>query len=66
MKQRKDWWSLSLVCILQLLVCCGAILAILCWRTVGGDGYDRAKDWYKDTVSDSIIVLPDDTLSSNG
>lgn len=54
-----------MVCVIQLLVCCGAVLAILCWRLIGGETYEQAKDWYQNAVSDSVIVLPDVSSDSS-
>lgn len=58
MKQRKNRTAVSTVCLIQLAVCGGLLLAVLVWKLIGGAAYDATADWYRDTVSDSILVSP--------
>ena len=58
MKQRNNRTAVSTVCLIQIAVCGVLLLAVLVWKTIGGAAYDAAADWYRDTVSDSILVSP--------
>ncbi len=65
MKQRKDRTAVSTVCLIQLAVCGVLLLTIFVWKLIGGAAYDAAADWYRDTVSDSILVSPAVSLPSD-
>lgn len=58
MKQRKNRTAVSTVCLIQLAVCSVLLLAILVWKLIGGTAYETAAAWYRETVSDSILVSP--------
>ena len=64
MGYRRNRLSIATVCLLQLAVCLCLLLVILLWKWIGGSAYETAADWYRDTVSDSVIVSPQEGTSS--
>lgn len=61
---RSNWSALSVVCLIQCVLCSLVLVAILLWKAVGGSPYEAARSWYVETESDTILVLPEFTSSA--
>ena len=58
MEEKKNWSAMSIVCVVQTIVCGIVLLAILFWKVIGGSAYEAALDWYVDNASDTVLVYP--------
>lgn len=58
MQEKKNWSAMSIVCLVQTVVCGIVLLAILFWKVIGGGAYETARDWYVDNASDTVLVYP--------
>ena len=64
MNDKKNWSAMSIVCVVQTIVCGAVLVGILLFKLIGGPSYEQAADWYRDNISDTIMVYPETAGSS--
>ena len=66
MNERKNRSAMSIICVVQTIVCAAVLVGILFFKLLGGPAYEQAADWYRENGSDTIMVYPEDPVSSAG
>lgn len=56
MNEKKNWSAMSIVCVIQAIVCAVVLLGILIFKMVGGDAYEKAASWYQEAASNTVLV----------
>ena len=64
MNEKKNWSAMSVVCIVQTIVCGAVLMGILLFKLLGGPAYEQASEWYRENISDTVMVYPDTAVSS--
>lgn len=58
MEGKNNWSAVSVVCVIQCVLCAVVVLVILCWQLIGGSAYEAARDWYRDNAGNTVLVYP--------
>ena len=64
MNEKKNWSAMSIVCVVQTIVCGAVLVGILLFKLWGGPSYEQAEAWYRENISDTVMVYPERTVSS--
>ena len=57
--------AVSVVCMVQLLLCLLLAGGILLFRRFGGETYEAAREWYAHAAEDTVLVFPETEASSS-
>ena len=57
--------AVSVVCMVQLLLCLLLAGGILLFRQFGGRTYEAAREWYSNAAENTVLVYPETEPSSS-
>lgn len=63
MGERKNHTVLSVLCLVQLILAAVVLCGILIFRSLGGDAWESARNWYSSEAEDTIMVYPAEVSS---
>lgn len=58
-EERPRYSGLPLLMIIQIVVCAIVVVAVLVFKMIGGEGYERFRNWYQTEVNQTVIATSD-------
>lgn len=58
-KERPRYSGMPLLIIIQIVVCAIVVVAVLIFKMIGGEGYERFRNWYQTEVNQTVIATAD-------
>lgn len=58
-EERPRYSGMPLLTIIQIVVCAIVVVAVLVFKMIGGEGYERFRNWYQTEVNQTVIATSD-------